>query len=179
MERQGPRWATPDRQTHLVNLFHRSGGFCIFGHKPCPHEHHHYEVFIDGLIGDWIAQDRAQSQAEWKAEQRAIHNLGECGPQRGEFNATGRDAFYAEQPQYYVKGLGISGLTFKPFAKVRLSSSYVHLHVDLGDTLKGMGKAKRRKVIRYGKPLPDSISEEVDKVCKEAVEHYRGKGASR
>ena len=167
-----PKWVVPHRQAHLVSVFVRSGGFCVFGHKPCPIEAHHYEAYIDGLIHDWIADDRAAVQADWQAERRRLHSLAERGRQRGEFNATGRDVFYAEQPQYYLKGLGISGLTFKPFAKVRLASSFVHLHVDLGDALKGLGKAKRRKAIRYGKPLPDPVREEVDKVCKEAVGHY-------
>ena len=144
----------------------------MFGHRPCPIPDHHYEVFVNGLIADWVADDRADVDALWKAEHRAIHNLAERGPQRGEFNATGRDAFYAEQPQYYLIGLGISGLTFRPFAKVRVASTFMALHVELGDTLKGVSKSKRRKAIRYGKPLPKSIQGEVDTKCSEAVRQY-------
>jgi len=159
-----PKWATPDRQAHLVNLFLRSQGFCVFGHKPCPYPHHHYELFIEGLIKDWVAEDRATRQAEREAEQKALHNLGErTRPVRGQFSAIGRDAFYAEQPQYYIEGIGISGLTFRPFAKVRLASSFVRLHIDLGDSLKQVSKNKRRKALRYGK-IPETI--------KTAVRHY-------
>ena len=153
-----PKWATPDRQAHLVSLFLRSKGFCVYGHKPCLMPEHHYEVFIEHLIADWKADDREQRQAEWQAEQRQLHSLGERRyPLHGQFSAIGKDVFYATQPQYYLLGLAISGITFKPFAKIRLASSFVHLHIDLGNTLKGVSKAKRRKAIRYGKALPDEI----------------------
>jgi len=167
-----PKWVSPHRQAYLISVFVRSGGFCVFGHKPCPIPEHHYEVYIDGLIADWAANDRADDDALWKAEQKAIHNLAERGPQRGEFNATGRDAFYAEQPLYYFVGLGISGLTFRPFAKVRVASTFMALHVELGDTLKGVSKSKRRKAIRYGKPLTRAIQGEIESKCSEAVRHY-------
>jgi hypothetical protein len=134
--------------------------------------HPAYEARIKPLIADWIADDRASAQAEWQAEQRAIHSLAERGPQRGQFNATGRDVFYAAQPLYYYIGLGISGLTFRPFAKVRLSSTFTALHVELGNTLKGMSKNKRRKAIRYGKPLTRKVLKEVESKCNEAARHY-------
>jgi len=159
-----PKWATADRQAHLVNLFVRSQGFCVFGHKPCPYPHHHYELFIEQLIKDWKAEDRATRQAEWEAERKALHSLGERRyPLRGQFSAIGKDIFYADQPQYYIEGIGISGLTFRPFAKVRLASSFVRLHIDLGDSLKKVSKNKRRKALRYGK-IPETV--------KRAVRHY-------
>ena len=168
-----PNWATPNRQTHLVRLFLRSNGFCVFGHKPCPIPEHHYEVFIEHLIADWKADDREQRQAEWQAEQRQLHSLGERRyPLHGQFSAIGKDIFYARQHQYYLLGLAINGLTFRPFAKVRLASSFVHLYIDLGDTLKGVSKTKRRKAIRYGKALPDEIQRQINELCSLAVRHY-------
>jgi len=134
--------------------------------------HPAYEARVRLIIADWVADDRATAQAEWKAEQRAIHSLAERGPQRGEFNATGRDAFYAEQPLYYQLGLGISGLTFRPFAKVRIASTFTGLHVELGDTLKGVSKSRRRKAIRYGKPLTRAVQGEIDAKCSDAVRQY-------
>jgi len=80
--------------------------------------------------------------------------------------------FYAEQPEYYLEGIGISGLTFRPFAKVRLASSLVQLHIDLGDTLGQVSKAKRRKAIRYGKALPQEVQDAVDGICNKAVRRY-------
>lgn len=173
MSMRNPKWVTPTRQNHLVTLFTRSGGFCVFGHKPCSIPEHHYEVFIEYLIDDWKADDRAQRAADWKAVQRQIHSLGERKyPLHGEFNNIGMDVFYASQPQYYYIGLGISGLTFKPFAEVRLSSSYVKLHVDIGKALKGLSKSKKRKTIRYGIPLPDGVHNNIIQVCNLAVRHY-------
>ena len=171
--RNSPKWATPDRKAHLVSLFIRSQGFCVLGHKPCLIHEHHYEVFIEGLIGEWIADDRAQSEAEWRAERELLHSLSERRePIRGRFSAIAKDIFYSRQPQFYLIGLGISGLTLKPFAKIRLASSFVHLYVDLGDSLKGVSKSKKRKAIRHGKALPKATQESVDYICREAVRHY-------
>jgi hypothetical protein len=155
-----------------VRLFLESGGFCVFGHRPCPNPEHHYESYIEGLIGDWVADDRAESQAQWRMERRELHRLPERGPLRGQFSAIGRDIFFGRQPRYYLDGLGISGLTFKPFAKIRLASGYVYLFVGIGDALKGVSKAKRRKAIRHGKPLPQAVQEKVDQACSLAVKHY-------
>ena len=167
------KWANPQRQAHLANLFRRSGGFCVFGERPCSNpEQHHYELFIDGLIDDWRADDRAQQWADWQAEQKAIHSLGEVGRIRGEFNAISRDIFFASQPQFYLESLGISGLTFRPFAKVRLASSFIALHVDVGDAMRNESKNKRRKAVRYGKVTPE-VKKEVDRLCSLAVKDYR------
>jgi len=163
-----PKWATPDRQAHLVKLFLHSQGFCVFGHKPCPIPEHHYEVFIENLISDWVKDDKAQSQAEWEAERKALHSLAErCYPLRGQFSVIAKDIFYGNQPQFYIEGIGVSGLTFKPFAKVRLASSYMRLHIYLDDSLKDLGKNARRKALRYGRLTETAY----DKV-KQAVRHY-------
>ncbi len=176
MARRYPKWVTPDRQTHLVRLFLDSKGFCVYGHKLCPIPEHHYEVFIECLIDDWKGDDRGQRQAEWVAERQQLHRVGERRyPLHGQFSAVSKDIFFAEQPLYYLAGLGISGLIFKPFAKVRLSSSFVALYINLGDTLKGLSKSQRRKAIRYGKPLPYQIEQEVAKICRLAVRHYLAK----
>jgi hypothetical protein len=165
---QSLKWLTPDRKAHLIALFTRSQGFCVFGHKPCRIPEHHYEAFIEDLITDWLADDRARREAEWQAERRELHNLRERRePIRGRFSAIGRDIFFADQPQYYLIGLGINGLTFKPFAKVRLASSFVNLYIDLGDSLKEVSKAQRRKALRYGK-----VSDNVRQRLNLAVRHY-------
>ncbi|MBA7583360.1 hypothetical protein ES708_25302 [subsurface metagenome] len=91
---------------------------------------------------------------------------------RGQFSAISQDIYHDSQPQFYLIGLGISGLTFKAFAQVRLSSTYVNLYVDLSDTLGKVSKAKRRKAVRYGKPLPLELQGEINKVCKLALDDY-------
>jgi len=167
-----PKWANPQRQAHLVNLFRRSGGFCVFGESPCSNpEQHHYELFIDGLIDDWRADDRAQQWADWQAEQKALHSLGEVGRIKGEFNSIARDVFFANQVVYHFESIGISGLTFRPFAKVRLTSSFIALHVDIGDAMRTVSKNQRRKAMRYSKITPD-VKKEVDRLCSMAVKDY-------
>jgi len=166
-----PKWATPVRQAHLVELFYRSRGFCVFGHKQCPVPEHHYEIFCDNLIKDWIADDRAQRQAEWDAERRALHRLSDRRyPLAGQFSAISKDIFFDRQPQYYLEGIGISGLTLKPFAKVRLASSYIRLYIDLGDSLKDMSKNARRKALRYGR-LTDTARQRINKAVRHYLDH--------
>ena len=167
------KWNTPSRQSYLVNLFLDSGGFCVFGHKPCPNPAHHYVNYIEGLIADWVADDKSQDRAIWQAERLRLHSLGERHyPIRGQFNNISQDIFFGNQPLFYLDGLAVSGVTLTPFAKVRVSSSYVNLYVELGNTLKGVSKNKRRKAIRYGKPLPAEYKKRVEQVCREAVRHY-------
>lgn len=173
MARRSPKWATPDRQAHLVRLFLVSKGFCVYGHPKCQIPEHHYEIYIDTLIGDWVGDDRAQRQAEWQAERELMSRRAERRfPIQGQFDGIAKDIFFTAQPDYYLIGLGISGLTFKPFAKVRLPSSYLNLFVNLGETLRSVSKSRRRKAIRYGKALPEEIQRQVDKLCNMAVRHY-------
>jgi len=125
------------------------------------------------LITDWKADDRQQDTAEWKAERRRLHSLAERAyPLRGQFSSIAKDIFFAQQPLFYLLGYGVSGLTFTPFARVRLASSFVNLYVDLGDTLKGVGKNRRRKAIRYDKLLPVEKQREIELICSKAVRHY-------
>jgi len=167
------KWVTPSRQQHLVKLFLNSKGFCVFGHKPCLNPEHHYANFIEGLIADWQADDRAKDNALWLEERKWLHSLGERkSPIRGQFNNISQDIFFTNQPLYYLDGIGVSGITLKPFAKVRIASGYVYLYIDIGDTLKGLSKNKRRKATRYNKPLPPEYKGKVDEACRQAVRHY-------
>lgn len=173
MARQTPKWVRPDRQAYLVNLFHDSGGFCVYGERPCQDPlRHHYIFYIDKVIRNWVLDGIAEREALWIVEQKAIHSLAEVGRPRGQFSMVARDIFHARQPHWYLEGIGFSPLTFAPFAKVRIASSLRCLHVDLGDSLNQLSKSKRRKVIRYGKPLPKALQEDVDELCNRAVRHY-------
>jgi len=168
-----PKWLTPDRQVLLVKLFLDSGGFCIYGHRNCPIPEHHYEAFIEGLIDDWKAEDREQANLDWKAEQKAMHSLGERRyPIRGRFSSIAKDIFFDKQPLYYLEGLGVDGLKLQPFAKVKIASSYFHLYIDLGDSLKATSKNRRRKAIRYGRPLPLELEARVSELITLAVKDY-------
>jgi len=132
-----------------------------------------YTEYVSRLIQEWRSDSRSQKLAEWQAEQKTLHALGERKePLRGRFSAISREIVLTEQPTYYLDSLGISGLTFKPFAKIRISSSYVFLYVDIEKSLQAVSKNKKRKAIRYGKPLPKDTSELIDYACNKAVRHY-------
>ena len=168
-----PKWSTPNRKARLVKLFLDGGGFCVFGHKNCTIPAHNFDVYIETLIDDWIAEDRAQANLDWKAEVKAMHSLGERRlPIRGRFSNIAKDIFFESQPLFYIEALGISGLKLQPFAKVKLSSSYMRLYIDLGDSLKAISKNKRRKAIRYAKPLPQEVAVKVSKRVTLAVKDY-------
>ncbi|MDP2917082.1 MAG: hypothetical protein Q8O16_04040 [Dehalococcoidia bacterium] len=168
-----PKWATSERQTYLVKLFIRSSGFCVFGEANCTIPEHHYEIAIERLIDDWQAEDREQANLDWQAERKVLHSLGERKtPLRGRFSNISQDIWHDQQPLFYVENLGMNGITLKPFAKVKLSSSYMRLYVDLGDCLRNVSKNKRRKAIRYGKPLPKSVDNRIADKVWQAVKHY-------
>ena len=168
-----PKWATPERREVLVQLFLSSGGFCVFGHKQCLIPEHHYYLHTEYLISDWKQMDREQSQADWLVEHKAMHTLGERSyPVTGRFNAISRDIFGSNQPLYYLEGQSVSGLTLLPFVRVRIASSYVRLYIDLGEALRQVSKSRRRKAIRYGKPLPREAEVAVRRKVLEAVRHY-------
>ena len=168
-----PKWVNPTRQAHLVSLFVRSRGFCIYGEVNCTIPEHHYEVFVESLINDWKADDRETNALVWKNERKLIHALNEKTlPMRGRFNGVSSDIWHDSQPIYYLESMGMDGLKMKPFAKVKLSSSYQHLYVDLGDSLRSVSKNRKRKAIRYNKPLPQSANEIVSRLIIKAVKDY-------
>jgi hypothetical protein len=171
-----PKWATPERQAELVRLFLHSGGFCVYGESPCTNPRaHHYENYIIGLINDWVADDREARAYLNRIMSRQLHRIPEIGTLRGSFNAISRDIYFESQPQYYIESLGISGITFKPFAKIRIASSFTRLHVDIAEPLKAVSKNKRRKAIRYGHALPVEIQRQVEEICNRAIAHYLSK----
>ena len=169
------KWITSDRQDALVSLFLDSGGFCVFHHKGCLNAEHHYSEFIEALIRDWQSDDRKQANLEWEVESKALHALSQRHlPVNGQFNAVSRDIYHDNQPLYYIEGYGLSALNLKPFVKVRLSSTYMRLYINLGDTLKRLSKNKRRKIVRYDKGgLPLEIEKLVNQIIREAVRDYR------
>ena len=129
------------------------------------------EKRLNSLIRDWVAADREQAAAEWRAERQALHVTADRRwPPRGTFSAVSRDIFYDGQPPYYVVAVGVSGLTLRPFAKVRLASSWVALHVDLDNTLRKASKNARRKAIRYGR-----LTDTARRAIANAVKDYLSK----
>ncbi len=131
-----------------------------------------YQQYVNRLVKAWVSDDRAQTLAEYQAEYKARHGTNDRRfPLHGQFSGVSQDVFYDQQPEFFVEAIGVSGPTFKPFAKVRLASSFMRLHVDLNDTLKPISKNKKRKALRYGKVTSD-IQAKVHDTCWLAVKHY-------
>lgn len=169
------KWLTPERKETLARILADYLDIklwqvdLISGEYYCPA----YESRTKPLILDWQASDRADTRNLWEYERRRIHSLHErVYPLRGEFSAISREIYSQAQPLYYTAGMGLSPLTLKPFVLIRMSSTYVGLHVNLGDTLKRASKNQRRKHLRYGKRLPDDIQSEIDSLCRRAVNHW-------
>jgi len=204
-----PKWATPERQAQLIDLFHRLGNRCLQGHDRCPIFEHYieyvpyavhypilnsdgsgygvgisrvhiakpntlYEKIMGEVIRDWVADDAEGRAYERKLEAKRLHSFTDehTFPLRGNFCAISRTIYNDSQPMFQILGLGVSGLTFKPFAKIRLASSDICLHVDISEALKPLSKCKRRKAIRYGKPLPHTIVEAVSASAALAIHDY-------
>jgi len=164
-----PKWATPERKAHLVCLFLKSEGFCVFGERPCLHpEAHHYEPFIEGVIREWVLDDRAQAEALWRLERARMHRVPDTRFRQGRFDAVRRERFLAQQPDHYLVATGVDALTFRPVAKVRIPSTYIHLFVDIGPALQGMGKNARRKAIRY-RGLSKEATDKAGRLIQKAV----------
>ena len=168
-----PQWATLDRRNLLVQLFVDSGGFCVFGHDKCLIPEHHYSVYTELLITDWKQSDRQDRLGEWQAERRIMHNLGErTFPLTGRFNAISQEIYHSNQPLYFFEGQAVSGVTLLPFVRVRLASSWIRLYVDLGTELRQVSKSKRRKAMRYGKPLLQETEAIIKRKVLQAVRDY-------
>jgi len=131
-----------------------------------------YELLSSEAVKYWINDDRLQKLAEWKAERKAIHSLSERNYKNGRFGSVSSVIFHESQPLYYVESVGMNALTCKPFVRVKLASSYTRLDVDLGDSLRKLSKNRKRKAIRYGKPLPSKINDIVSNRAFEAVSEY-------
>lgn len=173
MTSKQPLWITPERKLALIRLFYKSRGFCIYGHTLCLIPEHHYSVYIEYLIDDWKLDDRQQRLAEWEAESKALHSVGQrMYPIEGRFNALSRDIFADNQPLFYLEGQSVSGITLKPFVKVRIASSYIRLYVDLSGIFRQLSKSKRRKRLRYGKPFPREVESRINAVVLQAYRDY-------
>ena len=165
-----PKWATRERQAYLVNLFHESNGFCVYGHKNCKNLDHHYINYIDDLIKDWIASDRSDTIAKYQSEYNERHKLRDRLPLRGQFSGIAKDIYYDSQPLFYIEDISINALTFKPFIKIRICSSNTRLFVDISGVIKNLSKNARRKLIRHAKT--DKYSEILNPICINAVRDY-------
>jgi hypothetical protein len=132
-----------------------------------------YEKLTAEIVRDWVRDDCEARAYLRKLEARGLHSFtSESGSLRGSFNAISRTIYCDNQPMFQILGLGVDALTFRPYAKVRVAGSIVALHVYLADALKPLSKCKRRKVVRYGKPMPPEMMALVSEEANKAVRHY-------
>lgn len=127
-----------------------------------------YDIRAERVQRYWSEDDRADAHFAWLRERDLLHDREPRTIRLGRFGTIPADIWRESQPLYYLEQLGMSGITFTPFAIVKLPSSSVRLHVDLGDTLRGVSKNRRRKMIRYGKSAP-SVRSEIARIVSEAV----------
>ncbi len=174
-----PKWLTIDRKLSLAKIIlaysSKLSGWKVdldTGKIYNPE----YEEHFEALVKYWRSGDRLDDRLAWLEEQKAIHSLGEKAyPLRGRFSNIAQAIWHDRQPVYYIEAIGMSGVTLKPFAKVKIGSSFMRLHVDLGDSLKRtptLSKNARRKAIRYGKALPLDSERKVNELVKLAVKDY-------
>ena len=168
-----PQWATPERQRHLVHLFNKSGGFCVFADEGCLYDHHHYPLFMETVIEDWKAEDREERNLLWKLEQMQIHD-GTFGRYGSDFDPVARDVHYQERPMYYMLGFGVSAESKQRIAVIRVPSTYIRLYVNVAEAFQGISisKSKKRKMARYNSGPPAVIWEHIDSLCSQAVRDY-------
>ncbi|MDP2730141.1 MAG: hypothetical protein Q8O55_06645 [Dehalococcoidales bacterium] len=168
------KWLTPKRKAQLLQLFVDTEGkdLCVYGEANCLEPSHHYEYYIEHLISNWKLDDREQAKFDCWLERQAMHQSGEARYRAGRFGSIGSEVFHSQQPLFYLEALGISGITFTPYADVKLPSSLMHLHVDLTSGFQGVSKNRKRKALRHGKPLPDRTQAEIMRICFQAVRAY-------
>ncbi len=171
-----PKWSTPERQAHLASILNRYtldldkwSVDIMSGEVFCSE----YEAKIEPIIEYWRQDERAKQAQLWRIEQKALHGLGEhLKPIRGQFNAISQDVYHDKQPLFYVEAFSINPVTFMPFAKVKVASSYLHLFVDIGSAFTHVSKHKKRKKIRYGIGLPVETENRISQLITQAVRAY-------
>ena len=169
-----PKWATPVRLAFKDSLLYRLDAFEVdlwsgeFYLSPKLQKH------IHDLVKDWIRDDAEQRRYDWLVAQKGIHESSDrVLPPRGRFSAVSRDVYHDSQPLYHVLAIGVSPLNHRPFAKVRIASSYECLFIDLGEMFRPLSKNQRRKIARHNKSFPAEIASQITYSIRSAVKHYR------
>lgn len=167
-----PQWVTPERQAHLVSLFRRSHGFCVWQEPGCSTEEHMYDVFSEGIIDEWQADTREEARALWIAEVRAMHQDEHTRRLGRQFDSIARERFLQQQGSYYLERDGFDPLTMRRVAFVKVPSSDITLRVDVTSALAPLSENKRRKIKRHGDTPPVEVAHRIQFLCREAVRAY-------
>ncbi|MDD5094390.1 MAG: hypothetical protein PHV74_08440 [Dehalococcoidia bacterium] len=133
----------------------------------CYHCEHHYRNDTNKLIGEWREDDRAELSEQIRLEQQLLHQTSDLTGWGRRFDPVQREQFLADRSPYYPEGFGVSALTFKRIARIRIPSAYTRLHVDLP---KGKLSRNKRKKLRREQIRKDG--EMIDCLCQLAVDDY-------
>ena len=129
----------------------------------CPH---HYLGYQERVIAYWKEDDREARHQRLRLEREILHATPDRTGWKRRFDPIEREKFFQRQGSYYIEGLGISGLTFKPIAKVRVPSTTQRLFVDVPK--QDMNKMSRNARKRLRRRQQESI----DRNCAAAVQDY-------
>lgn len=166
-----PKWATPERQAQLIGLWEQHGNRCLLGHPTCPELAHYVDPLTGQLVGgryflveetlvhEWVADDRAERAALLQAEQERLHPRELI--YQGRFDSLAREIYRAEHPLYFLELLGITALSKRRVARVRIACSPVRLWVELPS------KNAIRQAKRYGREGPKSLNEAITQAVHE------------
>lgn len=146
---------------------------CDYADHPCYNPYDSFYVNTESrLITDWVNDDRRQLIAERQAEIKREHATNfRTYPLHGTFSGVSRDIYHDQQPCYYINGYGVSGVTCKPFVRLRIASSGVHLYVDISQALLPLSALQRRKARRY-KHSGVTFNDRVDYLCQQAYFNF-------
>ncbi|MDP3065062.1 MAG: hypothetical protein Q8O40_17945 [Chloroflexota bacterium] len=133
-----------------------------------------YDVKSEEAIRHWVSDGAAQRAAEWKAERERLHR-DQRHFRQGQFDSLRRQLYMENQPPYTIVALTVDSLTFRPVALVKVSSTIIHLFVDLPNPMGGLSKSARRKARRYGKGLPEEAVQKAEKAIAAAVQDWWAK----
>jgi hypothetical protein len=129
---------------------------------------------IEEAVRYWVSEGAAQKAAEWKAERERLHR-DQRHFRQGQFDSLQRQIYLENQPPYTIVALTVDSLTFRPVALVKVSSTIIHLFVDLPNPMGGLSKSARRKARRYGKGLPEEAVHKAEQAIAAAVQDWWAK----
>lgn len=163
-----PKWATPQRQASLAHLVQKvlvtGEGITLDlfdGKLDIPAMEEHIRV--------WIALDREEREALWRAERRRLHSQPEFH-KRGQYDSLTKEMLLADRPLWEIQAVGVGAFTFQRVLKVNIPGLDKTIWVNL-PAPKGVSKHKRRKFFRYGKGvLPEPEADLMYRVIHEAVQ---------
>lgn len=119
-----------------------------------------------GLIDDWKTDDREARSEQRRKANRLAEGTNDLTGWGRRFDPIEREKFFERQSPYYLEATGISGLTFRPIAKVRIPSTNDSLFVDVPKHLRNKMTRSQRKRWRR------AHIESVDAACTQAVQDY-------